>query len=570
MIQQTSQSAWRHVRNAAFGGNRGGSRGGKVRVALAMGGFGLLYSVLAMRLVMIGVGGETDDKSSPVAVSSSQARPDITDRRGEILATDIKTASLFAEPRKIVDPDEATELLTTVFPDMNRARLRRQLSTNSGFVYLRRELTPRQQQTVHDLGIPGIGFRVENKRFYPGGATASHVLGEVNIDNQGIAGIEKYIDRSGLTDLNAAGFDIGHNSEPVKLSIDLRVQNVVRDEIAQGLAHYEATGAVGIVMDVRTGEVIAMSSGPDYDPNDRAQALDKNNMNRATVGVYEMGSTFKTFTTAMALDAGAATLNSSFDASHSLQIGRNTIHDFHSKGRWLTVPEIFKYSSNVGTGRMVLKLGVDKQKEYLKRFGFLDTLRTELPEAGAPIVPKAWPEITSVTVAFGHGISVSALQTAAAGVAVVNGGVYFPPTFLTRSQDEAAQVGRQVIKPETSADMRKLLRLNVIDGSGRSANIPGYLVGGKTGTAEKVENGRYSKTRVMNAFLSAFPMDKPRYLVFTLIDDPKNVDGRDNQSAHNAAPMCGNIIRRIAPMLDVAPRPADQEDAAVMAIASAQ
>ena len=564
-------NAWRHMRPRASTLGPDGERSGRWRVLLAMGGFGLLYGLLGVRLVLLGVSAQGEDKDvARLVLAQSQPRPDVIDRNGEILATDVKTASLFAEPRRIIDADDASELLSALFPDLDRDRLRQQLSSDAGFVYIKRQITPAQQQAVHKLGLPGIGFRVENRRFYPGGPTASHVLGAVNIDNQGIAGVEKYIDRSFLNDLSMAGFDTGHALSPVRMAIDLRVQNVVRDEITAGLEHYKAIGAVGIVMDVQTGEVIAMTSAPDYDPNNPSGALDRNTINRGMVGVYEMGSTFKTFTIAMALDSGAAKMTDSFDASHSLQVGRFTIHDMHSQGRALTVPEIFKYSSNVGTGRMVMKLGVDLQREYLKRFGFLDTLHTELPETGAPIVPKAWPLITSITVAFGHGISVSALQTAAAGVAMVNGGIYYPPTFLPRSQEEAAQLGRPVINASTSENIRKLFRLNVIQGSGRSANVPGYVVGGKTGTAEKVENGHYSHTKVRNAFLAAFPMDSPRYLVLTLIDDPQNVDGRDNQSAHNAAPMAGNIIRRIAPMLDVTPRPADQEDAAVLALASAR
>ena len=299
----------------------------------------------------------TEDGAS-FARTASQARPDIVDRNGETLATDIRTASLFAEPRYVIDPDEATELLVSVLPDLDRTRLRQELATNAKFAYIKREITPRQQQAIHKLGIPGIGFRVENRRFYPGGPAAAHVLGTVNIDNQGIAGIEKYIDQSFLSDIHAAGFGAGNNLEPVKLSLDLRVQHVVRDELVGAMGRYSSIAAIGIVLDVKTGEVLGMSSIPDYDANNRDEALDKNKMNRATVGVFEMGSTFKGFTAAMALDSGAVKITDSFDATHGLSVGGFTIDDFHGKHRWLTVPEIFIYSSNVGAARMALAAGL--------------------------------------------------------------------------------------------------------------------------------------------------------------------------------------------------------------------
>jgi hypothetical protein len=337
-------SAWRHQRATAVETKGDPERKGRFRVVLAMLGFGILYGVLATRLVLLGVAPrDLDDDSASFARPASQARPDIVDRNGETLATDIRTAALFAEPRYVIDPDEATEMIASVLPDLDRGRLRQILSSNAKFAYIKREITPRQQQAIHQLGIPGIGFRVENRRFYPGGAAASHVLGSVNIDNHGIAGMEKYIDSAFLNDLQDAGFGAsasgtGSALEPVKLSLDLRVQHVVRDELVQSMGRYKAIAAIGIVLDVNTGEVIAMSSVPDYDANNRDEALDRDKMNRATVGVFEMGSTFKGFTTAMALDSGAVRITDSFDATHGLSVGKFTISDFHGKHRWLTVP----------------------------------------------------------------------------------------------------------------------------------------------------------------------------------------------------------------------------------------
>ena len=574
MSGEAAPPVWRHVDTAGLAAEESGKElRGRRRAMLAMGGFGLLYGVLALRLMLLGLSANVGEEArTNYGAGGAQARPDIVDRNGETLATDIKTASLFAEPRYVNDSDEATEALVTVFPDLDRDRLRRMLSTEAAFAYIKREITPRQQQEVHDLGIPGIGFRVENRRFYPGGPTAAHILGTVNIDNQGIAGIEKYIDSAFLNDLAAAGFAERNALQPVELAMDLRVQHVVRDELANAMDLYQAVAAVGIVLDVTTGEVLAMSSLPDFDPNNRDEALDPQNMNRATVGVFEMGSTFKGFTTAMALDSGRVAVTDSFDARGALTIGRFTINDFHGKERVLTVPEIFIYSSNIGTARMALAAGGEEQASFLKKLGLLDTLETELPEAGAPLVPpRPWSKISIATIAFGHGISVSPMQTAMAGAALVNGGYFIPPTFLPRSVGEAAALARPVMRAETSDMLRNLFRLNVLKGSGRRADVEGYIVGGKTGTAEKVVNGRYSGDKRRNAFIAAFPMDAPKYLVLVLIDEPQpEKPGMGATAGLNAAPTAGSIIRRIAPMLGIEPRPVDPAFDPAMALAFAQ
>jgi len=574
MSAETAASPWHHAHAASAAGQRDGlDRRGRWRVAIAMLGFCCLFGTLGVRLVMLGItADDADGESRNYVQAVSQARPDIVDRNGETLATDIKTAALFAEPRYIIDPDEATELLVAALPDLDRGRLRRILASDAKFAYIKREITPRQQRAIHKLGIPGIGFRVENRRFYPGGAAASHVLGTVNVDNQGIAGIEKYIDDSFLDDLQGAGFATDHVMKPVKLSLDLRVQHVVRDELTDAMERYKAIAAIGIVLDVNTGEVLGMSSVPDFDSNNRDEALDPDRMNRASVGVYEMGSTFKGFTVAMAIDGGAAQENESFDASHGLTVGRFTIHDFHSLRRWLTVPEIFIHSSNVGAARMALALGEQGQHDYFERFGLLDTLYTELPETGTPIVPKfPWAKVTTMTMAFGHGIAVTPLQTAAASAALVNGGFYVTPTFMPRSLDEAAGLARPILRPETSNFMRKLFRLNVLKGSGKRAAVEGYSVGGKTGTAEKVVNGRYSTTTRRNAFVASFPMDAPKYLVLVVLDEPKpEKPGQGATAGSNAAPTAGNIVRRIAPMLGVEPKAVDPAEEPALALVAAR
>ncbi|WP_370195999.1 MULTISPECIES: peptidoglycan D,D-transpeptidase FtsI family protein [Aurantimonas] len=535
--------------------HRGGPKN-RSRFVIAMGLFVGIYGVIGGRLVMWGVAPTESAAAYGAADKIMSDRPDLLDRNGEVLATDIKTASLFAEPRRIIDPDEASELLLGVMPDLDPKWLYRRLASNAGFVWLRRELTPGQQQAVLDLGIPGIGFRTEKRRFYPGGTTAGFIVGHTNVDNQGTAGMEKYIDDQGYRALQDAGLAVGTDLEPVKLSLDLRVQHIVRDELAAAMARYKAIAAGGVVLDVHTGEVVAMTSLPDYDPNQPSQALDKDRMNRMSAGLFEMGSTFKAFTTAMALDSGKVKITDSFDATRPIRMGGFTISDFHGKRRVLSVPEVFIYSSNIGSAKEAEAVGIEGHQEFLTRVGLLSRMTTELPEVATPTQPKVWKQINSVTISFGHGVSTTPLNTAVAAAALMNGGKLIPPTFLPRSRAEAEAVATRVLSEKTSDQMRYLFRLNVADqrGSGNKADVTGYRVGGKTGTANKVVNGRYSDTKKFNAFLSAFPMDNPRYVVLVVIDEPQPEDGQYYATAGmNAAPTVGNIIRRSATLLGVRP-----------------
>ena len=441
--------------------------------------------------------------------------------------------------------------------DLNASELREKLGTKKGFVWVKREITPRQQAEVHRLGIPGVGFLPENKRVYPNAHAAAHVLGFANIDNVGIAGMEKYIDGQGLQDLNGAGFNLkSEDLKPIELSIDLRVQHIMRDELTKALQKYKAKAAAGAIVDVNTGEVISLVSLPDFDPNNPVDALEKDRINRINVGVYEMGSTFKAITTAMALDSGKFTINSTLDARSGLRYGKFTIGDYHGTHRILTVPEVFIHSSNIGTARMALGIGVDGHKAFLKKMGQLDRLRTELPENAEPIVPPRWGELNTVTIAFGHGIAVAPLQAVMATAALVNGGWLITPTFLKRTEEEARKDAVRVVKPETSEAMRYVMRLNAEKGSATRAAVAGFYVGGKTGTAEKVIGGRYSKNKLLTTFMAISPADKPRYLVLTILDEPQGLPETYGfaTSGWNTAPTTGSIIERAAPLLGIPPR----------------
>ncbi len=555
----------RLIRGLLYGSTVDRSAKARARIGLAILAFAAVYGIIAVRLVMFAVASDgRTARHGATGDAIATARPDILDRRGEVLATDVRVPSLYAEPRRLIDVDEAVELLTADLPDLDAAELRDRLSSRRGFVWLKRDITPEQQHEIYRQGLPGIGFLNENKRDYPNGAEVSHLIGDVNIDNQGTAGIEKWLDNQGLAALHLAGLATDRLQTPVKLALDLRVQHALRDELVAARAKFHTLAAAGLVLNVRTGEIVAMVSEPDYDPNKPHDPHDPTMINRLTTGVYEMGSTFKAFTVAMALDSGKATLKSTFDAHNPLHYGKFEIHDFEPMQRALTVPEIFTYSSNIGAAHIAMAMGIDAHKAFLKKMGQLDRLRTELPESAEPIVPKRWAELNTITIAFGHGLSVAPLQAVMGVAALMNGGLLIPPTFLKRTEGQAQALAKRVVKPETSELMRYLMRLNVEKGTAAKAEVPGYYIGGKTGTADKVVFGRYSKTKVLTDFMAVLPADQPRYLLLIMLDEPQALPETHGfkTSGWNAVPTGGAVVARIAPLLGIEPRmdlpPADQ------------
>ncbi|AMC12801.1 peptidoglycan D,D-transpeptidase FtsI family protein [Liberibacter crescens] len=552
------------LKNTVFSGNDQNTIGSKkekkfiqsrYRIILVMLSFVLLYMVVNIKLIRYGfLHPEDVFAAARPSEWKSASRPDILDRNGEILATDIHTVSLYADPYTIIDPDEAVEKLATVLPDLDIKGIYRKLSSKSlRFQWLRRQLTPKQQSQIIALGIPGLRFRPEKRRFYPGGSIVSHVVGYVNVDNQGITGIEKFIDMNGLSDLSAAGLVEDHALEPVKLSIDLRVQSIVHELLVESYKKYNAEATGAVVLDVRSGEVLAMVSIPDYDPNHPGDGREDGWLNRISNGTFEMGSTFKAFTIAMGLDSGVIGMDDTVDVRYPIKINGFSIRDFHSKDRILTIPEIFQYSSNIGAAKIADSVGVDQHKEFLNKLGLLSRLNTELPEIKTPSQPSEWKKINSLTIAFGHGIATTPLQTAVAAAALVNGGYLIPPTFMLRNREEAAHNAQRVIKKSTCDDVRFLLRWNAINGSGKKALVSGFDVGGKTGTAQKVINGHYSRNLNFNSFLAVFPVNDPQYVVLVFIDSAKNKDMKSLTAGTNAVPLAGEIIRRSAAILGVKP-----------------
>lgn len=520
------------------------------RIFLALAVFAACFSLVGARLVELAiVGGDRSARVAAADVADPIHRPDIVDRNGQVIATDIVTASLYADGRAIVDPQDTARQLASVLPDLNPEAVAAKLETGRAFIWLKRDLTPKQQYAVHYLGLPGLGFRREQKRVYPDGHSASHVLGAVDLDNRGIAGIERYIDKmDGL----GKGDEGGRRAAPVALSLDMRVQFAMRDELAKGMAEFKAKAAVGIVMDAYTGEVIAMSSLPDFDPNDPMAVSDEARFNRATLGVYELGSVFKAVTLASALDSGKVRLTTRLDATQPIHYARFTIHDYHAENRWLTLPEVFMYSSNIGTAKIALDLGTDAYLEYLRKFGLLSRPEIELPEAGEPLVPTHWSELSTITASFGQGIAVTPIQVVAALAGIVNGGTKVTPTFL---HHDSVAPGPRLISAEVSKEMQALLRLVVTDGTGKKADVPGYPVMGKTGTAEKAVAGGYAKHRLISSFLSAFPANDPRYTMIVMYDEPQGTKETYGfaTAGWNAAPVTARIVKRVAPLLGLQP-----------------
>lgn len=512
--------------------------------------FSLVFFGIIIRIVDLGFEDrKSKGKKQNVQVTTDVklARGNIVDRNGDLLATNLETYSLYANAKDIMDAREAVDGIASIFPDVDDKALLKRLSSGKGFVWIKRNLHPKDQQAVNSLGIPGLYFKKEQRRVYPNGDIAAHVLGMVGVDGHGLSGLEKQFDKKLITASDSS-------EKPLELSIDLRVQGILHDELMRQFKAHKAKGAAGIVMDAKTGEIIAMESLPGFDPNIPEKSSKSDTFNRATLGIYEMGSTFKTFTLAMALDAGIISMDDSFDATSPIKIAKFSIDDYHAKKRWLTVPEIFMYSSNIGTAKIADSAGPKLQRDFLKKLGMFSSYSLEIPERATPIYPNLnnWSKLTNMTVSYGHGMAVTPVHVASAMSAIVNGGVFMRPTLIKGNIDKNAY---RVMKERTSNEMKKLLRLVVEEGTGKTADVEGYMVGGKTGTADKARAGKYSESSVVASFVGVFPMDDPRYVVLTLLDDPKATKESFGYitAGYTAAPVAKNVIARMGPLLNVKP-----------------
>ncbi|KXV22487.1 peptidoglycan D,D-transpeptidase FtsI family protein [Gluconobacter japonicus] len=514
-------------------------------------------------------------------VLPSVKRATITDRNGQTLALSLPVAQVYANPMELIDPEDATKKLKTVLPKLDETETVRRLSLKKQFVYIARDISPVQEIAINNLGIPGIYFEAGERRHYPLGRTAAQIMGSVDIDDHGIAGVERFFDQR-----------LNSDRTPLRLSLDVRVQAVAHDELAAAKDEFSAIGASAIVMDVRTGEILAMVSLPDYDANDFNHAPNDARFNRAVTGMYEPGSTFKLQTAAMGLQLGVVHIWDRF-STIPIRVGRFTIRDMKTDhfAPWLSLPGVLAYSSNPAAAHIALDVGAQRQQDWLRNMGFFNRVPVELPEAGRPLVPasKNWGLSTVMTVGFGHGVAEPPLAIVRGTAATVNGGILLKPTLVARDQQDEAQtpdakvrpvaykpdetdngddigaqtpVGTRVLSEKTSALLRKLLRLDVTVGSGKSAEVPGYYVGGKTGTAEKIgAHGGYLKHVNVSAFTSVFPMNNPHYAVYVMLDSPQGTAATHGwtTAAWNAAPTVKKIISRVGPILNQFPDTANKD-----------
>jgi len=540
------------IRRPSFG-KEGAQREGVFRQAMETGRTRLLITGTVITLAFAVIGARLVDVTAmraptePVAkVAATVAAPNneragIIDRNGVLLATNLSTVSLVADPKYVQNPRETAYKLAAVLPTLDPKETEEKLRKNARFVPLMRTLTPQQQYDVNALGLPGIDFDRKQTRIYPHGPLFGHILGQTDTDNNGIAGLELRFDK-----------DLQEGTDSLQLSLDVRVQHMLREELGAAISEFSAVGGAAIVMDVHNGEVLGMVSLPDFDPNEPISLSDEALFNRATKGVYELGSTFKIFNTALGLESGSVSLSSSYDATQPIKIGRFSITDYHAKNRWLSVPEIFIYSSNIGSAKMALDVGGPEQKRFFEKLGFLKPLDVEVPEVGFPQSPSVWRPVNTMTISFGHGLAVSPLHLTTGVSAMINGGTLFRPTILKSAE---APHGKRVISEKTSNAIRALMHLNGLEGSGKNAQVEGYVVGGKTGTAEKVSGAGYRRKSLISSFVGAFPMHAPRYTVYVVLDEPQGTKATFGYATGGwvAAPVVGKIVRRLAPMMGIKP-----------------
>ena len=512
------------------------------------------FLVVAARAVDLGVlqyAGTQSDRPDRQATQLWE-RADIVDRRGTVLATTVTAQSLYVTPARLQRAEATARALAGILPDLSASDVMERFRRAEDRRLVHRHLTPAQVSAVNNLGEPGLNFEPESLRLYPNGRLAAHVLGYTGVDNRGLAGVEHFFDRR-LTDPAQA-------PRPLRLSLDLRVQHAATDELRRAMTEFRAKGAAALVMDVHTGELLALVSLPDFNANRYDRAGDEQRRNRATLSTYELGSALKTITVAAALDKGVVDLDDRMDARKPIRIGGFTIHDDHAKKRYLSVPEVYAFSSNIGAARLADALGTERQRRFFDQAGLLTPTNVEVPEIGRPQYPTQWGRIHTMTAAFGHGIAMTPVNLAQAMAAMVNGGRLHPATLVADPGTDERHA-RQVISPRTSATIRRLMRLAVVKGTGSYADVPGFKVAGKTGTAEKAAKGGYDPDRLISSFTGVFPADRPRFLVFAMLDEPQGTKQTANFATGGwvAAPTVGNIIKRVGALMGVEPEPRDTD-----------
>lgn len=517
------------------------------RIDMCAVAFSLAFAFLGVRLGVVSLGPADQSVRTAAATGGDPERREIVDRNGVLLAVNLPMRSLEIAGREVWDPHETAVAIANVFPTIDAAALEEKLAAGR-YVEIQEKLTPGQEEAAFALGLPGVRFAPRTRRFYPQGKTMSHVIGHTEAGKGGVMGLE-YV----LNDWRRKG--------PLAASVDIRAQQILEQELAASLMKFHAKAASGAVMNVSTGEVIALASLPDFDPNAPGASPADSRRNRAVYDRYELGSAFKLFTAAAALETGVANENSTYDARGSYKVADKVIRDFHGENRILTLSEVVQYSSNIGAARIAADLGPDRQKAALKDFGMLDTLPIELAERRPPELPRQWGPVEAATIAYGHGISVTPLHLLAGVASIVNGGIYRAPTFLKAGD---APDGKRVLTEENSLVMRRVMRRVIEKGTASLAEAPGYFVIGKTATAEKPSRGGYDRNARLSTFVGAFPGYDPKFAVIVTLDEPQAVDGTWGYATAgwNAAPTFAAITKRVAPLLGVMPA---EEDIAIAA-----
>jgi len=515
----------------------------------------IFYLAICSKLVNI-VLFQTDfafASSGKQAFSGNIARKEIVDRNGYILATNLPIASLNIRPSEIFDKPRCAKLLSEIFSDLSAEDLLAKLNSGKKYFKLKNSITPNEQSQISYIGEPGILFEYNNRRVYPQGNLFSHVIGYVDTEGNGVSGVEKFFDDHIIN--NEAP------DEQLVLSVDAAIQSIVREELEASVEHFGAKAAIGIVMDTNNGEILSLVSLPDFNPNNPGQSPASNLYNKVTHGVYELGSIFKVVTFAIAVDSEKIYLKDIYNVSNKLQLARFKIGDYKKYADWLSLPEIFMYSSNIGTGKISLDIGREIQQQYYKKFGLLNPVDVELPEKGVPLFPSQynWTDVTMVTMSYGHGIAITPLHLASLNNAIINGGYLYKPTLVKIKDDEVVKA-EKILKDETSDYMRRLYRLTVEKGTGKKAEAAGYMLGGKTGSAEKVTGKGYHKSEKLSSFVGSFPMQDPKYTVLVLLDTPKSINRLSSTGGMAAAPIVKNIVQRIAPILGVKPVHEDEAE----------
>ncbi len=520
------------------------------------------FAVVGGRMGLLAMSEPREPRAVAPGAEISTARADIVDRKGRILATNLETHALYAQPPQMIDPERAADALVKIFPDLDRARLVRDFTGSRKFLWIKRKISPEQKQAVHEIGEPGLLFGPREMRLYPNGRLAAHVMGGASYGKEGVsaaevigvAGVEKYFDQYLR--------DPANGNRPLQLSLDLSVQAAAERVLHGGMKLMNAKGATSVLMDVHTGEIVSVVSLPDFDPNDRPRPLvngdqaDSPLFNRSVQGVYELGSAFKIFTAAQAMDLGLVNASTIIDTGKALKVGRHRIGEFRNKNYGkLTVSDIIVKSSNRGTGRLALMIGTERQQQMMRDLGMLDATPFEIVEAatGDPLYPERWTDVSAVTISYGHGISTSPMHLAAGYAAIANGGRYVKPTLL---KQDAPQEGRRVMSERAAAASREMLRAVVTTGTASMGEVPGYVVGGKTGTADKPRpRGGYYEDKTIATFATIFPAHDPKYVLVVTLDEPVETSGEkpSRTAGWTAVPVAAEMIGRIAPLLGLRP-----------------